>query len=94
MAAIPPIFMADGERGQHRQLATSQGNTMEQNTTLVPLPQHQTRVGGPGDVLGASVTVEEPSPAELLAAIEGSRVALEGRIEMVAVEVNLLLAEL
>ncbi|KAJ1135865.1 hypothetical protein NDU88_002294 [Pleurodeles waltl] len=36
---------------------------------------------------------EEPSRAELLAAIQCSRVALEGKIETVAVEVNLLRAD-
>ncbi|KAJ1130956.1 hypothetical protein NDU88_009300 [Pleurodeles waltl] len=39
-------------------------------------------------------TMEEPSRAELLAAIQGARVAREGKIEMVAVEMNLLRADL
>ncbi|KAJ1114893.1 hypothetical protein NDU88_003123 [Pleurodeles waltl] len=38
--------------------------------------------------------VEEPSQVEILAAIQGSRVALEGKIETVVVEVNLLRADL
>ncbi|KAJ1183557.1 hypothetical protein NDU88_000375 [Pleurodeles waltl] len=58
------------------------------------LPQHQTRVGGPVDDLGMPAAVEEPLQAELLAAIQGSRVALEGKIETVAVEVNLFRADL
>ncbi|KAJ1149081.1 hypothetical protein NDU88_001899 [Pleurodeles waltl] len=48
----------------------------------------------PRDVLSTPVTADEPSRAELLAAIQGSRVALEGKIEMVVVEVNLLRADL
>ncbi|KAJ1117805.1 hypothetical protein NDU88_006001 [Pleurodeles waltl] len=37
---------------------------------------------------------EEPSRDELLSAIQGSRVALEGKIETAAVEINLLWADL
>ncbi|KAJ1171501.1 hypothetical protein NDU88_003362 [Pleurodeles waltl] len=51
-------------------------------------------VGGSGEALAMPATVEEPSRAELLAAIQGARVALEGKIEMVAVEVNFLQADL
>ncbi|KAJ1157157.1 hypothetical protein NDU88_009872 [Pleurodeles waltl] len=72
--------------GWHRQAASSQGNTREQYTTPTPLPQCQTCVGGPGEVLGTPATVEEPLRAELLAAMQGSRVALKGKIETVAVE--------
>ncbi|KAJ1167380.1 hypothetical protein NDU88_007772 [Pleurodeles waltl] len=72
--------------GRHQKTAVSQGNTMEQCTMPVPLPQRQTPVGGAGDALSTAVTVEEPSQAKLLAAIQGSRVALEERIETVAVE--------
>ncbi|KAJ1218103.1 hypothetical protein NDU88_005688 [Pleurodeles waltl] len=75
-------------------MAASQGNTMEQYTTTVHLLQRQTCVGGPRDVLSVPVTVEEPSRAELIAAIQGSRVAIEGKIVTVAVEVNLLRADL
>ncbi|KAJ1181159.1 hypothetical protein NDU88_006369 [Pleurodeles waltl] len=80
--------------GRHRQATASQGNTMEQYTTPTPLHQCQTHIGGPGEVLGTPATAEEPSRDELLAAIQGFRVALEGKIEMVAVEVNLLRADL
>ncbi|KAJ1099971.1 hypothetical protein NDU88_005062 [Pleurodeles waltl] len=81
--------------GGHRQATAPQVNTMEQHTTPTPLPQRQTRMEGPGEVPGTQATVEEPLRAELLAAaIQGSRVALEGKIEMVAVEVNLLRADL
>ncbi|KAJ1197569.1 hypothetical protein NDU88_001426 [Pleurodeles waltl] len=66
---------------------------MEQHTMPVPLPQHQTCVGGPRDVLSAP-TVEEPSQAKLLAAIQGFKVVLEGKIETMALEVNLLRADL
>ncbi|KAJ1131885.1 hypothetical protein NDU88_010216 [Pleurodeles waltl] len=61
-------------------MAASQGNTMEQYTTPAPLPQRQTRVGGSGDDLS------------MPAAIQGSTVALEGKIETEAV--NLLRADL
>ncbi|KAJ1112929.1 hypothetical protein NDU88_001190 [Pleurodeles waltl] len=67
---------------------------MEQYTTPVPLPQYQTRFGGPEDVLNMLVTAGDPSRAELLASIPGSRVALEGKIEMVAEEVNPLQVDL
>ncbi|KAJ1112528.1 hypothetical protein NDU88_000791 [Pleurodeles waltl] len=67
---------------------------MEQYTMPVPLPQRQTQLGGPRDVLSTLVTAEEPSKAELLAAIQCSRVALEGKIETVVVEVNLFRADL
>ncbi|KAJ1181036.1 hypothetical protein NDU88_006247 [Pleurodeles waltl] len=80
--------------GRHRQAAPSQGNTTEQYTTSGPLPQHQMQQGGLGDHPIIPVTTEEPSLAELLAAIQGSRVTLEGKIETVAVEVNLLQANL
>ncbi|KAJ1117097.1 hypothetical protein NDU88_005297 [Pleurodeles waltl] len=80
--------------GRHRQTVASQGNTIEQYTTPVPLSQCQTRLGGPGDVLGMPATAKEPSQAEVLAAIQGSRVVLEGKIKTVAVKVNLLQADL
>ncbi|KAJ1209239.1 hypothetical protein NDU88_004617 [Pleurodeles waltl] len=47
-----------------------------------------------GEAAGAPLSAGEPSRAEVLAAIEDSRVALEGKIETVAVEVNLLKADL
>ncbi|KAJ1128675.1 hypothetical protein NDU88_007050 [Pleurodeles waltl] len=67
---------------------------MEHYTTPVPLPQGLPRSDEKGDNMRVPVNPEEPSRAELLAAIQGSRVALEGKIETVAVEVNLLLADL
>ncbi|KAJ1150786.1 hypothetical protein NDU88_003575 [Pleurodeles waltl] len=72
----------------------SQGNTMEQYTTAVPTLQGVTRVAGSDDGQSGLLPVEEPSLVEILAAIQGSRVALEGKIETVAVEVNLLRADL
>ncbi|KAJ1156935.1 hypothetical protein NDU88_009651 [Pleurodeles waltl] len=51
-------------------------------------------IGGDGNGLSAPTNTEEPSQAEVLAAIQGSRVALEGKIETVTVEVNLLRADL
>ncbi|KAJ1095998.1 hypothetical protein NDU88_001147 [Pleurodeles waltl] len=67
---------------------------MEQYTTTTPLPQRQTHMCGSGEALRVPATAEEPSRAELLAAIQGARVALEGKIEMVGVEVNILRADL
>ncbi|KAJ1171573.1 hypothetical protein NDU88_003434 [Pleurodeles waltl] len=61
-----------------------QGNTMEQYTT----------VGGTEEGQSGTMPAEEPSRAKILAAIQGSRVALEGKIETLAVEVNLLRADL
>ncbi|KAJ1205303.1 hypothetical protein NDU88_000738 [Pleurodeles waltl] len=75
--------------GWHRQSTTSQQNTIEQYTTSVPLPQLQVRSGGPEDVLGVPETTGEPSRAELLGPIQGSG----GKIETVAVEVNVLRAD-
>ncbi|KAJ1138380.1 hypothetical protein NDU88_004767 [Pleurodeles waltl] len=54
----------------------------------------QTHLGGSVEALEVPATQEEPTRAELLAAIHGAGVALEGKIEMVAVEVNLLRADL
>ncbi|KAJ1123013.1 hypothetical protein NDU88_001486 [Pleurodeles waltl] len=80
--------------GRHRQSTPSQGNTMEEYTTPTLLPQRQTRTGGSGEALEEPTTAGEPTRAELLAAIQGARVALDGKIETVAVEVNLLRADL
>ncbi|KAJ1127016.1 hypothetical protein NDU88_005422 [Pleurodeles waltl] len=80
--------------GRHRQTNVSQGNTMEQYTTVVPLPQRAARLGGTDAGQSGITPAEEPSRAEIPATIRGSRVALEGKIETVAVEVNLLRADL
>ncbi|KAJ1107017.1 hypothetical protein NDU88_004414 [Pleurodeles waltl] len=80
--------------GRHKQTDLLQGNTMEQYTTPVPLPKRPARMDGSGDSVRVPATSDEPSHAELLAAIQGSRVALEGKIQTVAVEVNLLRVDL
>ncbi|KAJ1143153.1 hypothetical protein NDU88_009464 [Pleurodeles waltl] len=80
--------------GRHWKTDVSQGNTMEQFTTAVPTLQRVTRVAGSDDGQSGLLPVEEPSRAQILTAIQGSRVALEGKIEMVAVDVNLLTADL
>ncbi|KAJ1189428.1 hypothetical protein NDU88_006173 [Pleurodeles waltl] len=67
---------------------------MKQYSTPVVLPQRAVRLEVSGDAAGTLRNTEEPSRAELLAAIQSSRVALEGKIEMVTVEVNLLWADL
>ncbi|KAJ1091303.1 hypothetical protein NDU88_004430 [Pleurodeles waltl] len=72
--------------GQHRKTDVSQGNTMEQYTTAVPTQQRVTRAAGSDDGQSGLLPVEEPSQAEILAAIQGSRVVLQGKIEAVAVE--------
>ncbi|KAJ1171410.1 hypothetical protein NDU88_003272 [Pleurodeles waltl] len=85
-----PAAVWDGTDGRrHRR-----GIPLNNIPRLCRLPQFQTQSGGPEDVLGVPGTTSEPSRVELLAAIQGSRVALEGKIEMVAVEVNLLRADL
>ncbi|KAJ1194082.1 hypothetical protein NDU88_003377 [Pleurodeles waltl] len=76
--------------GRHRQMAAAQGSTIEQYTTPASLMQRQMWMSEPGDDLGTPAAVEELPQAELLVAIQGLRVALEGKIETVAVEVNLL----
>ncbi|KAJ1100110.1 hypothetical protein NDU88_005199 [Pleurodeles waltl] len=80
--------------GRHKRMDPSQGNTMEQYTNPVPLPQRPAQADGSRDGVRVPVTSDELSHMELLAAIQGSRVALEGKIETVAVEVNLLQADL
>ncbi|KAJ1204672.1 hypothetical protein NDU88_000112 [Pleurodeles waltl] len=70
--------------GRHKRIDPSQGNTMEQYTTQVPLPKRSARSDGSGDGVRVPVTSDEHSHAEFLAAIQGSRVALEGKIETVA----------
>ncbi|KAJ1188134.1 hypothetical protein NDU88_004899 [Pleurodeles waltl] len=67
---------------------------MEQYTTPVSLPQRPARSEVSGEVADEASSAGEPSRSELLAAIQGSRVALEGKRETVAVEVNLLRADL
>ncbi|KAJ1087688.1 hypothetical protein NDU88_000854 [Pleurodeles waltl] len=80
--------------GRHKRTDGSQGNTMEQCTTPVAAPRRPAELEVSGDPAGAPLSACEPSRTELLAAIQGSRVALEGKIETVAVEVNLLRADL
>ncbi|KAJ1186068.1 hypothetical protein NDU88_002853 [Pleurodeles waltl] len=80
--------------GHHKWTDASQGNTMGQYTTPVVLPQCAARLELNGDAAGTPLNTEEPLRAELLAAIQGSWVVLEGKIEPVVVEVNLLQADL
>ncbi|KAJ1153050.1 hypothetical protein NDU88_005817 [Pleurodeles waltl] len=78
----------------HKRTDASQGNTMEQYTTPVAPLRRPAGLEVSGDAAGAPLSAGEPSQTELLVAIQGSRVALEGKIETVAVEVNLLTADL
>ncbi|KAJ1127798.1 hypothetical protein NDU88_006191 [Pleurodeles waltl] len=59
---------------------------MEHYTTSAPLSQHQN--AEQSEEQDAAVPVEEPCRADLLAAIQGSWVALEAKLESVALEVN------
>ncbi|KAJ1156234.1 hypothetical protein NDU88_008958 [Pleurodeles waltl] len=67
---------------------------MEQSTTTALLPQRQTRQVGQREDPDQGAAAGEPSHAELLVDIQGSRVTLAGKIETVALEVNLVLADL
>ncbi|KAJ1082975.1 hypothetical protein NDU88_003136 [Pleurodeles waltl] len=67
---------------------------MEQYTTPVPLPQRSARSEVSGDDVRVPINTEEPSRAELLAAIQGSRVALEVKIELDSHSLHLLRADL
>ncbi|KAJ1160565.1 hypothetical protein NDU88_001061 [Pleurodeles waltl] len=80
--------------GRHKRTDALQGNTMQQYTKPVVLLQRVVRLEVSGDAVGTPLNTKEPSRVELLTAIQGSQVALEGKIETVAVEVNLLRAEL
>ncbi|KAJ1106535.1 hypothetical protein NDU88_003936 [Pleurodeles waltl] len=57
-------------------------------------PQCQTQNSRQRQEQAAITSAEEQSRTEILAAIQGSRVALEGKIETVALEVNLLWPDL
>ncbi|KAJ1105681.1 hypothetical protein NDU88_003086 [Pleurodeles waltl] len=72
--------------GQHIQVAPSQENTMEYYTTSTPLSQRQMRHTRQGEEQTMTTSMEEPYHAELLAAIRGCRVAIEDKIETVALE--------
>ncbi|KAJ1130145.1 hypothetical protein NDU88_008501 [Pleurodeles waltl] len=61
--------MAAEEQGGQKRTETSQGNTMEQCTTPVPLPQRQTKLGRNREGQSVPANPEEPSRVELLAAI-------------------------
>ncbi|KAJ1207935.1 hypothetical protein NDU88_003325 [Pleurodeles waltl] len=67
---------------------------MEQYTTPVSLLQHQAQLEGSEDGQSVATNTRGALRAEILAALQGSRVALEGKIETVAVEVNLLQADI
>ncbi|KAJ1193720.1 hypothetical protein NDU88_003016 [Pleurodeles waltl] len=80
--------------GHQKRTDASQGNTIEQYTTQVALQQRMARLGVSGDDVGMPLNSEEQPGAELLVAIQGSRVALEEKMGTVVVEVNLLRADL
>ncbi|KAJ1109803.1 hypothetical protein NDU88_007161 [Pleurodeles waltl] len=63
-------------------------------TTLAPSVQRAIHLPGPREDTGTDMLTKKPCTAELLGAIHGSRVALEGKIESVASEVNLLRVDL
>ncbi|KAJ1136233.1 hypothetical protein NDU88_002650 [Pleurodeles waltl] len=78
--------------GKSKQHGTPQGNTKDLYVLLAPASQcaacHTSGRVGQCEETG------EPSRAELMQAIQGSRQALESKIEMVAIEVNLLRTDL
>ncbi|KAJ1104480.1 hypothetical protein NDU88_001891 [Pleurodeles waltl] len=81
--------------GRHRWTDVSQGKTIEQYTTAVPLPQRSAaRLGGTEEGQSGMTPAVDLSRAKILAAIQGSTVALEGKIETVVEEVNLLRVDL
>ncbi|KAJ1145565.1 hypothetical protein NDU88_011851 [Pleurodeles waltl] len=80
--------------GRHKRTDASQGNTMEQYTTPVVLPQRSAGLDVSGEAAGVPLSAGELSRVELLVAIQGSRVALDGKTEAVAVKVNLMRADL
>ncbi|KAJ1206610.1 hypothetical protein NDU88_002013 [Pleurodeles waltl] len=77
--------------GKHRQAGESQGNTKDPYATVTYLSQRVTKQKLHKK---AGETEREPSRAELLAAMQDSSEALEGKIEAVETEVNLLPADL
>ncbi|KAJ1216912.1 hypothetical protein NDU88_004510 [Pleurodeles waltl] len=78
--------------GKSKRSAQLQGNTLDVYTTLAPSVQRETCLTGCRTDAGLDAPFVEPTKAELLAAIHGSREALEGKIELVGIEVNLLWA--
>ncbi|KAJ1193022.1 hypothetical protein NDU88_002328 [Pleurodeles waltl] len=78
------------KNGRNKQATPFQWNTIKHSTVATPLLQCQTQQTGQREDQDASASVEEPPHAELHAAIQGSRSALEGKIESMALEVNLL----
>ena len=77
--------------GKDKTPRLSQSNTITQYTT----PRQQThRITRQGDTGDTSPDTQEPSRADLMEAIRGSREALETQIAGVSIEVNLLRADL
>ncbi|KAJ1098469.1 hypothetical protein NDU88_003580 [Pleurodeles waltl] len=90
-APAPPSPRVASDMDKHRQVRPSQGNTIDQDATTSTPMQHATR-----QISGRKVheIEEEPTRAELLTGIHGSREALEGKKETVGIEVNLLCTDL
>ncbi|KAJ1119823.1 hypothetical protein NDU88_008008 [Pleurodeles waltl] len=80
--------------GGSKQPGPTQGNTMEQYTMTTPMVQRQTHKGVSRRDVATYLVVEEPSQADCMAMIQGSRIALEGKIETDPLEANLLRTEL
>ncbi|KAJ1181357.1 hypothetical protein NDU88_006565 [Pleurodeles waltl] len=80
--------------GKSKRLASLQGNTTELYTTPAMSGQREMHLTRRRTDVGLVTPVAEPMRAELLAAIQGSREALEGKMKSVAVEVKLLQVDL
>ncbi|KAJ1171176.1 hypothetical protein NDU88_003046 [Pleurodeles waltl] len=80
--------------GKGRRPAPLQGNTMELYTTHALSGQREMCLTRRGTGVGLVTPVTKPTRAELLVAIQGSREALEWKIESVAVKCSLLQAGL
>ncbi|KAJ1100321.1 hypothetical protein NDU88_005407 [Pleurodeles waltl] len=80
--------------GKSKRPAPLQRNTMQLYTTPALLGQQETCLTRHGTDVELVTPVIETTRAELLAAIQGSRETLKEKIELVAVEVNLLWEDL
>ncbi|KAJ1110656.1 hypothetical protein NDU88_008004 [Pleurodeles waltl] len=80
--------------GKSKRMAWLQGNAMELYNNPAQSGQQEMRLTGRGTDMGLDAHVVEPTRAELLPTIQGSREGLEGKIESVAIKFNLLSADL
>ncbi|KAJ1093349.1 hypothetical protein NDU88_006453 [Pleurodeles waltl] len=91
LGVFPPEWRLDGAALADYTVAGERNGAIYY---IYAAPTETDLFGGSGEALAVPATAEEPSCAELLGAIHGARVAMERKIETVAVEVNLLQADL